>query len=298
MHTELQIDDIALAVTRSGILRTARLRHEWFEYLGRPQQTIDRIQRSPSFADLFTFVEDIHDQYDALPFHRETDSIAVLPITTFDKWWTGLDFKVRNKIRKAQKTGVELRAVPLDDDLAKGVELIYNESPIRQGKKFWHYGKSAALIKQDLSSFPECSSFIGAYHHGELIGFMKLFEGKDVLRTVHIISKVSVRDKPVMDALIAKAVEIGEQKGISSLHYGSWSRGGLGAFKVKHGFQRVDLGRYFVPLSPRGKCLLKLNLHHRPQDYLPEKWVPAMLAFRAKWNSFRFGAPKRLAAGN
>jgi hypothetical protein len=271
------------------VLRIARLRHEWFEFLDQPQDIIEKLQ-CQSIADLFTFVMDVDRPHLEFPFHKEKDSIAVLPITTHEKWWSGLDFKVRNKIRKAQKAGVELRIVPLDDEFANGVETIYNESPVRQGRAFWHYGKNVAEIKHDLSSFPDCTFFVGAYYKGDLIGFMKLFEGNNVLRTVHIIAKLSQRDKPVQDALIAKAIEICEHKKISYLHYGDWSRGGLGAFKIKHGFQCFDLPRYFVPLTFRGKCLLKLELHRQPQDYLPEKWLRVLIRFRAKWNSFMHGA--------
>ena len=104
-----------------------------------------------------------------------------------------LDFKARNKIRKAQKIGVELRLTSLDDDLVRGVKSIYDESPLRQGRKFWHYGKSLDVIKNDLSSFPERTCFVGAYHRDELIGFMKLYEGNNILRTVHIIAKLSIK---------------------------------------------------------------------------------------------------------
>lgn len=272
------------------LVKTARLRHEWFEYLYDPKETIDQLQHCRPVADVFTFVQDINKTYSGLSFAKEMDSLAILPVVSYEKWWNALHFKVRNKIRKARKSGVELRQVALDDQLATDVELIYNESPIRQGKKFWHYGKNADVIKQDLSSFPDRTFFTGAYCEGELIGFMKLYEGENILRTVHIIAKLSHRDKPIQDALIAKAVEICAQKQLAFLHYGSWSLGGLGTFKIKHGFARVDAPRYFVPLTAWGRLSLRLGLHHPIHDVLPQKCVEGLLDARRKWNSIRYGS--------
>jgi len=272
--------------------RTARLSHEGFEFLEDPLAMVKRLQWERPVADLFTFLDETSNGSAGYPFHKEAKSVSILMITTFEQWWKGLDFKVRNKIRKTQRSGVELRPAELSDDFVRGVESIYNESPVRQGRKFWHYGKGFAQIKKDLSSFPDCTFFIGAYQRNELIGFMKLFQGDNILRTVHIIAKISHRDKPVQDALIAKAVAVCEEKKISALHYGNWSRGGLGAFKVKHGFERVDLPRYFVPLTARGKLMLQLNLHHAIQDYVPERWMANLIALRKRWNLLRYGAAK------
>jgi hypothetical protein len=130
---------------------------------------------------------------------------------------------------------------------------------------------------------------MGAYVRGEMIGFAKLFHGNNILRTVHIISKLSERDKPVQDALIARAVQICEEKNVSYLQYGSWSRGGLGAFKVKRGFVKLDYPRYYVPLTYRGKLVLQFRLHHGLKDRLPERWIASLVALRTSWNNFRYG---------
>ena len=136
-----------------------------------------------------------------------------------------------------------------------------------------HYGKKAPAIKAELTSFMDRCYLVGAYFNGELIGFMKLFQGENILRTVHIIGKLSYRDKCVMDALIAKAVEVCNQKGVQHLQYGSWTDGGVGTFRIKHGFQKVDVPRYFVPLTAWGALMLKLNMHRRLRERLPQSWV-------------------------
>jgi hypothetical protein len=273
------------------ILKIAKLRHEWFEFLDDPVAFVAAAKRA-RVADILTFLQEAHDERPAFPFHKEVARASVLTFNTFDEWWNGLHFKARNKARKVQKTGVELRPAKLDDDFVRGVEKIYNESPFRQGRKFTHYGKSFATIKEDLCSFPECTFFIGAYHKDRLIGFMKLFEGDRILRTVHIIATFEHRDKCVMDALIAKGVEIASQKGISHFHYGDWAYRGLGVFRIKFGFERHDCPRYFVPLTAFGKLALQWTFHRPFKERLPQIWIDHYANAREKWNSWRHGTAK------
>ncbi len=276
------------------VLKIAKLRHEWFEYLDDPMAFIGEIRRA-HVADILIFLQEAHIERPSFSFRKEVASNSLLTFKSFDDWWNGLHFKARNKARKAQKSGVELRPAKLDDDFVRGVEVIYNESPLRQGRKFTHYGKNFETIKNDLSSFPECTFFIGAYHKDKLIGFMKLFEGNKILRTVHIIANFADRDKCAMDALIAKAVEIADQKKIYHLHYGDWAHRGLGAFRVKFGFERHDCPRYFVPLTWRGEWALKTGMHKPLRDRIPQSWIDRMVSVRKKIYSWRFGAEKSVA---
>src|SRR5256885_1588583 len=124
------------------LFRTARLRHEWCDFLPDASRVRDHMPQQGIRADLFTFVKDICDSSNGYPYHKESVSIAVLPVTTYKKWWDEIGFKPRNKIRKGQKSGVDVRIVTLDENFARGVEAIYNESPIRQGRKFFHYGQT------------------------------------------------------------------------------------------------------------------------------------------------------------
>jgi hypothetical protein len=293
---KLSIDQKEISVG-GKFFKIAKLRHEWCDFLKDPPAAIEHLRQGRRVADVFTFVCDLCDKRPDYPFRTEITSVSVLPVKTYDEWWTGLDFKVRNKVRKAYKSGVELRMVELNDDFAKGVEAIYNESPLRQGRKFFHYGKKCGAIKEELSSFLDRSTLVGAYYQDELIGFVKLFQGNNVLRTIHIISKMSHREKPVMDALLAKSVELCGERKIEHLHYGSWTEGGVGVFRVKHGFVRVDLPRYFVPMTLRGTLMLKMNLHRPIRDRLPKSWIDPMIGLRTKWNSLRFGRSKSLVQG-
>jgi hypothetical protein len=270
------------------LFRIARLRHEWFEFLEEPAAAIENLKKARLPADLFTFVQELHLQRPEFPFHRETTAVSLLKIRSFDDWWENLHFKARNKARKAEKSGVEIRSVSLDDDFVHGVQKIYNESPLRQGRKFTHYGKDCATIKDDLSSFPERSLFVGAYFNGELIGFMKLFEANDILRMIHMIATYDHRDKCVTDALIARAVKICGERNISHLHFGDWASRGLGVFRMKYNFQRHDCLRYFVPLNLRGKFMLNLRLHLPLRERLPQSWTDRLVAMRNQWNTLRY----------
>lgn len=279
-------------------IKTARLRHEWCDFLDSPLDWIDALRHGPKVASLFTFVTEIEDRHALHPFHNETTSLAVLPITTYEKWWEDIGFKTRNKVRKAGKSGVELRFVQLDDAFAEGVESIYGETKVKQGRKFYHYGKKAPEIKLELSSFLDKSILVGAYFKDELVGFMKLYEGRNVLRTVHIIAKMKHREKCAMDALIAKGVELCGQKGIHYLQYGSWTDGGVGVFREKHGFQRMDVPRYYVPLTLLGRTMLSMNLHRPLREHVPKGVIKRLVAIRTKWNVWRFGQSKQIAGDN
>ena len=279
-----------LAVSISGrLLKTGRIRDEPYECLHDSERFVAKLRREQNRPDLFTFMQPIADQKAHHPFYHELESLAVLPITTYENWWKNqIKDKTRNLIRKAQKKGVELHRVPFDDNLVHGVKAIYDECPLRQGKPFWHYRKGYQTIKAGLATFLDRSDLVGAFCGAELIGFFKLTSQNGTASLMHIISKIADRDKAPTNALIAKAVELCAERKISYLHYGLWSTGGFGMFKRNHAFERHTVPRYFVPLTLKGQLMLKLGLHREPADYLPPRWREQMVALRNSWNSFRY----------
>ncbi|HMJ06306.1 MAG TPA: hypothetical protein VK474_08640, partial [Chthoniobacterales bacterium] len=69
-----------------------------------PRSFLQEAKRSGLRADIVTFVQDIQDPASKYPFRYELENLAVLPITTYDDWFTKqLTFKPRNKLRKALK---------------------------------------------------------------------------------------------------------------------------------------------------------------------------------------------------
>ena len=101
-----------------------------------------------------------------------------------------------------------VREVPFDDELARGIWEIYNESPIRQGRIFPHYGKSFEAVREMSATFLDSSVFIGAFEGNKLIGFIKLTidDSRTQAGIMHIISMLAHRDKAPTNALVAQAV--------------------------------------------------------------------------------------------
>ena len=280
-------------VVRGRFPRVARVRAEYYEYVNDAGSFVADLKKSGTAADVLSFLQETVDRAPRGDFYHEVESISVVPITTFEHWWKKqINDKTRNMVRKAQKAGVELRPIEYNDEFLQGIVKIYNESPVRQGKPFSHYGKDFVTIKAEHSSYPDRSEFIGAYYKDELVGFVKLVHGRGVSNLMNIISLISHRDKAPTNALIARAVEICAQRGVSCLHYGLWSKRGLGDFKKHHAFERLDVVRYFVPLNFRGHLALGLKLHRKAADILPEKVVDVLAGLRGKWNARKRMSPQ------
>jgi hypothetical protein len=164
---------------------------------------------------------------------------------------------------------------------------IYNETPIRQGRKFWHYGKDFETVKHELSTYMDRGHFIGAYLDEELIGFMKLVSVNKTFVVFHFLSKNEHRDKSVMNALIAKAVEFSVERGIQHLIYGRFTYGNktnspLADFKHRNGFEKIKIPKYHIPLTLKGRVALKLNLHRGILGILPPGLLTLLVNLRAK----------------
>jgi len=267
-----------------GLVKRAKLRDEYYVTLSDPITLVGELKRSGRGIDVLTFLDRITVQNPTHGFLFEEQGVAILPITTYDNWLKNqIRFKARNKLHKATKSGIELREVEFNDELINGIIEIYNESPVRQGKPFLHYGKDFETIKRDHETFQDRSTFIGAYYRQELIGFIKLVEGDDVASLMQIISKISFRSKAPTNALIAKAIEICASKGIGHVHYGIWGRGGLREFKISQGFVCYKVPRYYVPLTFKGSVFLKMGLQRNLRERLPAHWLDYMAALRSKW---------------
>jgi hypothetical protein len=101
---------------------------------------------------------------------------------------------------------------------------------------------------------------------------------------------VEHREKAPTNALIAKAVEICTTKKVPLLHYGMWSRRTMGEFKKKHGFERFEVPRYFIPLNVKGRALLGTGFHRPLKERLPEDYVDKLVAVRTKLRARKLAA--------
>jgi hypothetical protein len=280
---------------KGHLLRTARLDADKYQFVDDPVAMINGLRKCGQRIDIFTFMQRVPDSRPKYAYPMEWDNLAVLPISTYDHWWTKqLDNKTRNMVRKAEKKEVVCREVPLDDALVRGIWEIYNESPVRQGKPFSHYGKDIETVCREEATYLDSSFFIGAYFEDKLIGFLKVF--CDQTRTqaglLNIVSMIRHRDKAPTNALLAQAVRSCTERNIPYLVYSNFSYGNkekstLSEFKKANGFGRVDLPRYYVPLTIVGKTALRAGLHKKLTDHIPEPVLARLREFRDGWYSRR-----------
>lgn len=280
------------------MIRTGFIDGEGYQFLEDPEAAIASLRTSRSRVDIFTFIQKLSDTSPKFNYPTEWDNMAALRVATYDDWMTKqIDFKVRNKVRKAAKSGVVVREVPFDDTLIRGVQAIYNESPIRQGMRFWHYGKDLETVRRINGTFMDGSIFIGAFLEGELIGFIKLVTDKDRSQAglMQIVSMIRHRDKAPTNALVAQAVRSCAERGIpylwyAKMTYGNKQSSALADFKRHNGFQKVDLPRYYVPLTTVGNMALRFGLHHGMADWIPEPMLATYRRIRSRWYARKFSS--------
>lgn len=279
--------------TTGRVLRIARLDAELYHFLSAPEPMVAHLRDSNERIDIFTFLQGLPETEPKFKYPMELDNLAVIPVSTFENWWTRqIGGKTRNMVKLAEKKGVEVREVPFSEDLVRGIWEIYNECPMRQGRRFSHYGKDFATVYADEATYLECSRFVGAYHGEELIGFIKLVADEAGVQAglMNILSQIKHRDKAPTNALIAQAVKICAERGISNLVYANFAYGNkqhdtLNEFKQRNGFQRVDVPRYYVPLTSFGKVALSMGFHHRLAERIPESIAGPLRELRRKWMS-------------
>jgi hypothetical protein len=251
-----------------------------------PELFLAKLKESELKADFFTFAQRPPAITPKYGYHLEWDNWAVTPTTSFKAWWENLPQESRKNVRRAARRGVVVKIAPLDDNLVNGVHGIYNETPVRGGRLFWHFGKDFETIKRGLTTYLDRSDFIGAYWNEELIGFIKIAYVDQVATLMHIISMNAHYDKRPMNALIAKAVEFCEQKGISHLVYGQFvygnnRRSSFVEFKRRNGFEEVNFPRYYIPLTLKGEAFIRLRLYRGLGGLIPEPILQPLLSFRA-----------------
>jgi hypothetical protein len=276
-------------VVTGTLMKMARLKEEWFEDAEDPERTIAELRKAPLRTDIFTFFQRLPDKEPRYPFYRESETVAAIPITSYDHWWKKqVNPKTRNMVRKAEKSGLVIRETQFDDDFVKGVAGIFNETPLRQNKPFWHYGKNEETIKKQFSRYIFREDMIGAYYQDEMIGFMMLAHAGQYALLGQILSKVAHRDKAVTNALLAKAVEICARKNIPYLSYYGFRRGGLGDFQRHNGFEMITLPRYYVPLTAWGRLVLQMNLHNGLKQAFPEHITLKLIDLRTRWYHYKY----------
>ena len=267
----------------TGLVRIMRLEDEWYEDVNDPPAAVSASRSSSVRPDIFSFWQRLPDVEPKHSYYKELESVAVLRIKSFDHWWNKqIKDKTRNMVRKSKKAGVEVCDASYDDVFVQGMTDIFNETPVRQGRRFWHYGKDFNTIKQQFSQFLFREELIGAYYRGELVGFAMLANAGKYGVLGQIISKIKHRDKAINNALIAKAIEKCETKQLPYLVYAYWNENSLSDFKRHCGFECIKLPRYFVPLTLRGTLALKLGIHRNRKEAIPRQIKDPLKKLRSR----------------
>ena len=282
------------------LIRVARLDAEKYHFVEDPEPLVAGLKELRSRIDLFTFLQRLPETAPKFSYPVERDNLAVLPVSTFDHWWSKqIGFKARNKAKQAEKKGVTSCEMPFNDTLVQGIWEVYNESSVRQGKPNLHYGKDMNTVRAEAATYLDSSIFIGAFFADKLIGFLKLVTDETASQAgiMNIVAMIKHRDKAPTNQLIAHAVRICAARKISYLVYSKFAYGtkqpdSLSDFKERNGFQRVDVPRYYVPLTAIGRIALQLGLHQRFVDHLPQAVVTKLRDFRRAWYNHKFLAAR------
>jgi hypothetical protein len=261
---------------------TIRLRKKLFVQIAQDNQEYEKnVSTTKVFleklvergADIYTFLDrpwgcPISDP--PRTWIRVNDNVGLLKLTSMDAWWNTIGKKTRNMIRRAEKKGIEVRVVQPDEELAEGIWKIYNETPIRQGRGFPHYGESLKSVTDNMF-LAKNSTFLGAYLENELFGFIQLIYGDQIAIISQILSSQKHWDKALNNALLAKAVEVCVSSDKRWLLYGRFgNHPSLDKFKESNGFTKYPIARYYVPLTRKGKFAILVGLHKPLKDTLPE----------------------------
>jgi hypothetical protein len=279
-------------IIRGKWLKTASVKSErWVEGepVDDPELFISKLKESGWKPDIFTFSQRLPDVAPKHPYPMEWDNVAAIPLAGgFADWWENrLPQEARKNARRAVKRGVVTKVVALNDDLLRGIVEINNETPIRQGRPFYHYGKDFDRVKQDYSTMLDRSEFIGAYFQDELIGFIQLVGLGPTAGILAFLVKNKHSDKRPANALIVKAVELCASKGVSHLEFGKFIYGKntgspMTEFKRRIGFEQVPVPRYFVPLTWKGRMWVKSGLPKGIKQLIPARVFFFLSSFRAR----------------
>ncbi len=292
-----RLDNVVIVINGRWV-RVAKIFDEyWLEAdtLPDPHRVLQLLRDAQHNADLFTFSQRVPDTKPRFNFPMEWDNVAVIPVSSHETWFREqISSASRRNIRASEKKGVEVRVTEFDEKYIHGVMSIYNESPIRGGRKYWHYGKDFVTVQAENGTYRERSTFLGAYFQDEMIGYMKIVWDTHSAAIMQILSKIEFRDKRPNNAFLSEAVRLCSERKIPYLLYerfvyGNKTDSSLTRFKRENGFVRMDIPRYYAPLTFTGSMSLKLGLHTDPTDMIPQWLRGRLVDMRDTWYANRSG---------
>ena len=261
----------SLSVRRKSFFKIGHDTYEYEKNINLSPKFIEKlIDRN---VDVYTFLDRTWcnpTTYPQSTWIKTDDNVGLLEIKSYDEWLQAIGKKTRNMVRRAEKSGIKVTVIEASDKLAEGIWKIYNETPIRQARAFTHYGESIQTVTGHMYD-DKNNTFIGAYLGEELVGFIQILYGDNIAIVSNILSLQAHWGKAVNNALLAKAVEVCTSKGQRWLMYGRIGNNpSLDKFKENNGFVRVQIVRYYIPLSSKGRLAVRLGLHRELKDSLPD----------------------------
>jgi hypothetical protein len=285
------IDGVTI-IQRGKLLKKAEIFDEYWlerETLPSPESVIETLRQEKRKPDLFTFAQRIPDIEPRFGYHMEWNNVAAIPISSYDHWFQKqISSATRRNIRASKKKGVEVRVVEYDDACIRDILLIINESPIRHRKRYWHYGEDFETIKRGGGTYANRSTILAAYYRDEMIGYLKIVWDKQTAAVMQILSKIAYLDFRPNNALLSEAVRQCCSKGVNYLLYEKFiydnkTEDSLTKFKQNNGFVKMDVPRYYVPLTNKGLIALRFGFHKNVKERLPEWIIAPARNLRTRW---------------
>jgi hypothetical protein len=211
------------------------------------------------------------------------EGTGLLHITSYDNWLKSISSRARF-VRKGFRLGLKVEVVDIDDQFLKSALKIYNETPVRQGRRYTGYGVSMEDLKAKFAAMPN-SEVLGAYFEENLIGLVWVGYGDRVAALRSFLSLISSRDKYPNNCLIAGTVKRCFEKGYEFLTYGNMGYNpSLDFFKQSNGFRIFYVPRYYVPLTSKGVVAMKLRLHQPLEHNFSPALTQALLPIYNKFS--------------
>lgn len=285
------IDGVSV-IERGRLFRVAEIFDEYWleqEKLPCPEGVIAQLSRRDHKPDLFTFAQKVPEVDRKYSYFTEWGNVAVIPISSYEQWFQKqISSATKRNIRASEKKGVEVRVSDYNDDYVRGIMAIYNESPTRHGKQYWHFGKDFDTVKLENGTYSDRSIYLGAYHQNEMIGYLKIVVDKNTAAIMQILSKMKYLELKPNNALLSAAVKQCCFGGIKylcyeRLIYGKKVDDSLTKFKQNNGFIKMDIPRYYIPLTRKGAIALKCGVHKKIKENLPEWLLKPLRDLRDGW---------------
>jgi GT2 family glycosyltransferase len=261
----------------------------WFDgdAVGDPQGFVRALRQSPLALDLCTFRVGAAGVVPDAPHRLHEELLAVIDVRDPTAWWADVPQQTRKNVRRAERRGLVVREVAFDEALVRGIRRIYDETPVRQGRPFWHHGKDLEAVRRENATFLDRAGFLGAYVGDELVGFLKWVRVGRRARIMQILALVREQDRRPTMALIAHAVAVAHAQGLEALVYDRMVYGNKAAspmteFKRRMGFRPVAQPHVTVALTWRGRAVLALGLHRPLAERLPGPVVEGLLGWRRR----------------